>query len=337
MSIIASPAFSLEPNKLVLYTRFDKMSQDLAYPEYVRQYTAKEPLIKSFHNFKISENAYRSLKRKINWLYYLSKKKDITTYSGKRIFSFRCAFITFTLPSSQKTNTGDVTKRLFNHLLTVLRDRYGLVNYVWRLEFQRNGNVHYHMVTDSYIDYHAVLKIWNKILNTEGYINEYAEKHMAMSLNDYVSRYSKNDKSKFKILKKRYFIGKCEGWKNPNTVDVKSVISKSKIANYVSKYFGKADKSGCSSNPLDNEENSKSLRLWFCSRSLSKLKTISDYLQHVDFKPEALVRFCQKFRRVRLEYAVIYFFELKELTGFARSFLEKLYKTYAKNQGYVPV
>ena len=333
---IVSPSFALSPDKLVLFNRFDRMTSDLTHPGWVETFTPKIKLERSFHNFAISDNAFRNLRQKVNWLYYLSKKKDIKTYSGRRIFSFRCAFITFTLPSKQKTPTVDITKRLFNHLLTVLREKYAMSNYVWRLEFQKNGNVHYHLVTDTYIDYFAVQKVWNSVLETDGYVSDFAKKHNAMSLHDYVQAHSKGDKSKFEVLKKRYFKGKSENWQKPPSVDVKSVISKDKIASYVSKYFSKSPEGCTICNEYDTPENSKTMRLWFCSRGLSRLKTISDYLAHVNFCPETLIRACKGFRRVRVDYAVLYFFDISKILGSSRRLLAELFRNYANEQNYVP-
>lgn len=335
--LVVTPSFSLTPNKLVLFNRFDRTYPQADPPQSPLRHFEKPTVTRSFHNFELSPNAYRTLRQKINWLYYASRKRDITTYSGRRIFSFRCAFITFTLPSEQKTCTADVTKRHFNHCLTVLRQRFGLKNYVWRLEFQKNGNVHYHLATDSYIDFFAVKKVWNKILETDGYVSAYTQKHACLSLRDYCDLYSRGGKVPFNTLAKRYAKGCKNGWKEPNSVDVKSVVSKQAIANYISKYFGKTAKSKVMRNKLDNEENGQSLRLWFCSRGLSKLKTIADYLPHVNYDPETMVRFAKNFRRVVVKYAVIYFFDLYNIANFARRELEDIYKKYLKIQGYAPV
>lgn len=335
--ISVTPSFSLTPNKLVLFNRFDHLSSTGTIEKKPVGPVTTKKVVRSFHNFELSPNAYRSLRQKITWLYHASKKRDIKTYSGRHIFSFRCAFITFTLPSSQKTPTIDVTSRLFNNCLTVLRQRFGMQNYVWRLEFQGNGNVHYHLATDSYIDYFAVQKVWNQILELDGYISDYRQKHEKMTLKDYVTQYGKQGTVPFQVLAKRYAKGKATNWSNPNSVDVKSIVSKNAIAAYISKYFGKSSKKAKKCNPLDNEDNSSSLRLWFCSRGLSRLKTISDYLPHVSFSPESLVRECRGFKRIVYQYAVVYYFELKTSIGWSRRFLESVFSGYLKEMGYCPV
>src|SRR5690606_11900021 len=178
------------------------------------------------HNFRISQSAKKNLKNKINWLYYLSKSKRVKTYSGKEIYNFKIGFITLTLPSKQKDPTKFITNNLFNQFLTEIRQRTKMENYVWRLEFQKNKNVHYHIV----------MKIWNLILDNYGYIKPYTEKHNKLSLRDYNSMYNSNDKIAFEVMAKRYAKGKKENWSNPPTVDCKSVITNKSIAFYISKY-----------------------------------------------------------------------------------------------------
>src|SRR5690606_1534405 len=195
----------------------------------------------------------------------------------KEIYNFKIGFITLTLPSKQKDPTKFITNNLFNQFLTEIRQRSKMENYDRRLEFQKNKNVHYHIVTDTYIDYHLVFKIWNRIVDNYRYIKPYTEKHNKLSLRDYNSMYDSNDKIAPEVLAKRYAKGKKENWSNPPTVDCKSVITNKSIAFYISKYFNKENENNHIFNDLDNFENSTNLRLWFCSRSLSILKKVNGF------------------------------------------------------------
>lgn len=291
---------------------------------------------RSHHNFTISQNANRTLRNKINWLYYLAKSKQIKTYNGKNIFNFKIGFITLTLPSPQLTSTSYVTSELLNTFLTEIRTRTKMENYVWRLEFQANGNVHYHIVTDTYLDYHLVQKVWNKILDYHGYIKPYQDKMNAFSLSDYNRLYNKNSKIEYSEIVKRYARGKRENWSQPNSVDVKPVISNKAIANYISKYFSKESKSGVDRNEHDTDENSKSMRLWFCSRSLSKLKSVSNFVDAVDYDIEALMSYCEDKRVVFLKYTKVIYYNLKAFTHEGRRWIETILRNYAHKSDYRP-
>lgn len=341
------PSFSLEPNKVVSYNSVfirdftNETIKSIHDFRTVRNSTnvdikSKNKVNKASHNFKISDNAYRNLKRKINWLYYLSKSKKVRTYNGKDIFNFRIGFITLTLPSKQRTPTVEVTKELLNPFLTEIKQRTKMENYVWRLEFQKNGNVHYHLVTDTYLDYFFIRKIWNRLLASKGYIKPYQDKMNTLTLSDYANMYTNNGKIEYSEIVKNYARNKRENWSNPNSVDVKSVISSSSISHYISKYFSKDNNNNSICNELDNDSNSKALRLWYCSRSLSKLNKISNFCEAVQYDIFAIVSYSSKIKKVIGKYATSIYFEIKSMSHEARKWIEIILKDYSKKQGYIP-
>jgi hypothetical protein len=266
----------------------------------------------------------------------LAKSKSVKTYSGKQIFNFKMSFITLTLPSKQRTCTADVTSNLLNNFLTEIRQRTGMTNYVWRLEFQKNGNVHYHLVTDTYIDYFLMRKVWNRILALNGYIEPFQKKMNDYTLHTYNRAFNSGGKKDFSDVAKSYARGKAENWSQPPSVDVKSVISNQAISNYISKYFSKSSDDNPLKNELDNDDNSANLRLWFCSRSLSKLKTISNFCDAVDYDIFAIVSCAKEARKVVGKYAISTYFSISSMAGNARKWIEMLLKDYSKKQGYLP-
>lgn len=341
------PCFSLEPNKLVLFNRVFK-SSNYAPDGTLRPKTRRTTSVvfnavsdtntiqRKSHNMELSANAYRTLRKKINWLYYLSKGRYVKTYSEKDIFNFKMCFLTLSLSSKQQHSTADVTNLLFNTLLTELRQRTNMTNYVWRLEFQKNGNVHYHLCTDTYLDYYFVLKIWNRIQSLHGYVQPYTDKHSTMSLHEYNKIYNFQGATPFDIIAKRYANGKKNNWSQPNSVDCKSVISKKAIASYISKYFGKDAKIGTASNDFDTPENTENLRLWFCSRSLSKLKSISDFCEAFTVDVSAIVNCCTNIRKFFAQYATIVYFEFTQMPSYCRQVLEPILRNHAYLSGYKP-
>jgi len=363
------PKFSFSPEKLVIYNEIIKPTKtkieplkkvaikrtsatgDIQHDMFIEkhlkksnivqeiqmdQVIKKEKIQRKFHNFKISQNAQRTLKEKINWLYFLSKSRQVTTYSGRKIFNFRMGFITLTLPSKQVHPTSYITKVLFNQFLVELRQRVKMNNYVWRLEFQKNKNVHYHIATDTYIDYWLITKIWNRILKTHGYIEPYTKKHSGIGLKAYNKMYNSNGKTDFNIMAKRYAKGASNKWMQPPTCDVKSVVSNKAISNYISKYFSKNSENDSIKNDLDNENNSFSLRLWFCSRSLSKLKKITDHLEAIQYDIVSIVKQAKKHKVYVFKWATIVYFEWNSFAHRFRSFLQKLLHRYAYRLEYTP-
>jgi hypothetical protein len=344
---ISVPCVSLTPNRLSMYNKIvpayetvkasDKNSV-LARAKNVISNLANSETgkISRWHNYQLSQSARKSMQLKINWLYFMSKSRYKKNLEGKEIYNFKINFMTLTLPSAQIHPTSVITKECFNQFLTEIRERFSMVNYVWRLEFQKNGNVHYHIVTDVFCEFHIVQKIWNRCIGKLGYVKAYHDKHSLMSLNDYVNAYSNEGKVPFDVLKKRFFRGKALNWSSPNSVDVKSVGSGKKIAFYISKYFGKKqnDRSAC--NALDNEENSQGIRLWFCSRSLSKLDKITDFYDNTKFDFLYIVTCASDTLQVVHDYCTSYFFSFSSLLAEGKEIIYRVLTNYAKGTGYSP-
>lgn len=296
--------------------------------------SSRNNLKRKYHNFNISINAHRTMKNKINWLFYLSKNRYKQTYSKKHIYNFRMCFITLTLPSSQIHSTSFITKNIWNQFLIEIRSRSKMSNYVWRLEFQNNNNVHYHLVTDSYLDYFFIKKIWNRIIEKYGYITRYKNRFESLSLLEYSKTIKSKYNTDFETIKKRYIQGKKEKWNNPNSVDVKSVINKQSIANYISKYFGKNSNNENNCNPLDNESNSKSLRLWFCSRTLSKVKSITDYIESFKYNIKYCIEKCTDYKVIVHRYVTVIYFKFKSNYNRFTKLIHHLLRNYAYEMGY---
>lgn len=145
----------------------------------------------------------------------------------------------------------DVAYRIWNKLLTRLRRSLGLKSYLWCMERQKNGTVHYHMLTNDFMNV------------TE--VNRYA----AVCIDNEVSR------------------GACS-WGNScferyNGVDVKAVVKSStrlqmtdrmklitRVARYLSKYMSK---------DLRRERH----RVWHCSRLVSAL-CVTASVDECDFR-----------------------------------------------------
>lgn len=296
---------------------------------------SKKKLERKFHEFKISVNSQKNLRDKINYLYQFSKKRDITTYSKKLLKGFRIGFITLTLPTKQKTPTADITRELFDPFLQSMRQYIKMENYVWRMEFQKNGNVHYHIVTDSYVDYYYILKRWNIILENHGYISAYSNVMSNMSWSDYSLKYGSNGKISKQELYKRFNKGKQENWKNPNTVDVKNVSSSKMVSFYISKYFSKkGNDTKC--NELDNESNSFGLRLCFWSRSLSRCKTDSMPIEYYSADIFQVLKRCKEVVYKIYDYCSVIYYDISELPCDVREWLLEFFSRERDLANYVP-
>ena len=124
-------------------------------------------------------------------------------------FDFKVNFITLTLPDTAvKISDYDFKTKLLNPWLTYMRKFYGLKNYVWKLEFQKNGKLHLHITTDTFIHHKKIRSVWNKLLKSNNYLIDFAKKF---------------------------------NHSNPNSTDIHSVRKIKNLAAYMAKYMSKAD------------------------------------------------------------------------------------------------
>jgi len=140
--------------------------------------------------------------------------KDIKQQDGsvkKKPYNvkFRINFITLTLPAPQ----GQITDRTiynecFKPFIDALRYKFPSISYVWKAEVQKNGNLHFHITANEFVDYRWIRSNWNKQTAKLGFIKAFAAKH---------------------------------GHTDPNSTDVVSVRNDSDLGAYISKYISKIE------------------------------------------------------------------------------------------------
>ena len=288
------------------------------------------------HNFQLSKSAAKNLQSKVEWLYHFAKKKTIVTRKGKVLTDLKLNFATLKLPSEQVDSSDFITKNCLNQLFIEISKKYDFRNYVWRLEYQKNGNLHYHFVTDVYIDWHFLNRTWSRILNKYGYVDQYTRKFSEMSLSDYIKSQGGTDKTPFATHQERYAKGCQNKWKEPNCVDVKAVFGKNNIGQYISKYMAKNESGPGELNLPTCEVNSNNSRLWFCSRSLSKCEKIRDIREAMELDFFGILVQSEGTKRVVHDYCTIIYFKFHQLGAIAKKAFSVLFDDYKQELDYCP-
>lgn len=241
----------------------------VSMPEYSkpREYTSeafqanKINLQNNHHNGKISAKAMKEIKNAVSWLIASAKFKTVYHKPSKKLHSFKVNFITLTMPDQP----GEISDKFFkeellNPWLSSMRANYGLKNYVWKLEFQKNGLIHCHLTTDSFIHYSDLKRLWNARLRKSGLLKYYQDKFRGCTFEQYLKLISANDQRSIDQKKRSWEKSTAENWNNPNTTDVHSVRSVKDLPAYVAKYMAK-----------DDEQIKKIKgRIWGCNYELSR-------------------------------------------------------------------
>lgn len=156
--------------------------------------------------------AKRRLKRAIQLLTASAMEKEAPNFKTGKTFKFKVNFVTLTLPAPQgNISDRDIKKQCLDPWIKRMRRKHKLNNYVWRAERQKNGNLHFHLITDTWIHYEKIRNDWNSVLNFFKFIDKFEEKH---------------------------------GHRNPNSTDVHAVWKVKNLTQYFIKYMTKGDKEG---------------------------------------------------------------------------------------------
>lgn len=118
---------------------------------------------------KLSDNAERKLKRKIEWLMCLSTKKCETKKHIENYYRKNIAVITLTLPKLQYHGDKYIKRQMLNIFLTDLRKRYKNLSYVWKAEVSKNSNIHFHIIVNQFVHWKEVRALWLNVCFENGY------------------------------------------------------------------------------------------------------------------------------------------------------------------------
>lgn len=278
------------------------------YEKKVLQQSKKKVSKKSLENLQIKKSSWslsyqtkRKLENSIAMLNHLAKPRSIIQKGKKPIYNFRCSFVTLTLPSLQNHTDKEIKGVALNNFLTIMRQKFGVKNYVWKAELQKNESIHFHIVWDVYIHHAAVRYYWNQSLNLLGYVDVYAKKYSQMSLKEYAeSRQIPVPQALSGFLQ-----GNKTQWMSPPTEQVVAVRNGAQLAHYLRKYITKDvdedDKKG-------KERIEEFGRVWGRSQSLSALKFVTRYdWDNLYAHIKSFGKIDENFHKVIYDYCTIYY------------------------------
>lgn len=169
-------------NKITIHPKYIIITPHYVYdtePNFKRD-NIENITSKSFNQYtgELSAESIKKIRYAINLLYLLAKPKKVLNPVTNKYYTFKINFITLTLPSLQLSLSDKVIKgKILNNFLIQLKNKYGVNNYIWKAETQANGNIHFHITTDTYIEHQNVKNLWNNCLRNTNLINEFKLLH----------------------------------------------------------------------------------------------------------------------------------------------------------------
>jgi len=195
---------SLNPSSVVVY------SQSEGYPVRPIERKTIEKMKKS-KKFKgnLSDTSKRKVQSIANNLFSsilsFNSNCNIIGESSSNYLSFA----TLTLSATQYHSDEEIKRNLLNDFLIQIKRKFQVEHYIWIAESQKNGNIHFHLILDRYINWKSFRNLWNKIQSKYLYIDLFELKN---------------------------------GHRNPNSTDIKAIKFINMLGAYLTKYVSKDSK-----------------------------------------------------------------------------------------------
>lgn len=257
---------------LVVYRQSVLLNQ----PEYYKRgYFQSGVKLKPTYAGTLSEGARTRMGRALQLLIDISKKRKIYNPITRKDQYFKLAFFTLTLSAPQGIHTdSEIKDQLLKRFIRVWRDK-GMTNYVWRAERQKNGNIHFHFVTDMFIPVQELRDSWNNIQNRFEYIDYFESKHKH---------------------------------RDPNSTDIKSIREDQHVKAYILKYMTKPEQDGAQQ-VLDVDQTAKQKgKVWDCSKNLKLKNDTEDFLSTELWKDVTSMATAGLVKRLDFDYYKLFFF-----------------------------
>jgi hypothetical protein len=247
---ILAPVYNASPTRVVEYLH--------CYNSGDFYHEKKNTAWKQKREFRddISANGDRRLSKAIDWFYYLTPKQKINNIKDDRSFNYKLAMLTFTLPCSQIQDDLYIKKYLLNGIMSRLRAKYQINNYIWKAEKTQKGNIHFHLLVDKWINYKDINYNWNSLLKEHGYIQQYRKNQLDFHKFGFKLRTellsSWDQSEQYKAYKK----GMQTNWSFPEgTSHIKSLRNIKNVREYIKKYLCKKTSKNVITN-TDRQPNS---------------------------------------------------------------------------------
>jgi|688.fasta_scaffold122280_2 hypothetical protein len=209
-------AYKITDSGLVLYSRSGNSVLDSS-----RNQNSLNNLERKYTSTELSKASIKKIKERASWLVKLAKIKKPLKLEYFLKNSYKVSFITLTLSAEQVHSDVEIKTKLLESFLLKARRFHGLNTYIWKAELQRNGNIHFHILTPSYIPFFKLKYLWNEVQQSLGYIDKFEAKHKH---------------------------------RNPPSVNIQQVSNTEQIKKYMAKYI---TKSTTSAEPEPTELNTK--------------------------------------------------------------------------------
>lgn len=160
---------------------------------------------------EITKHAKRRLARAVSLLNQSSIWRKVQPSWQKSPIDFKLSFLTLTIPDDNQISGKEAYQVLLKPFLRKCKSKFGLNSYIWKAELQARGQLHYHITSNCFMEYSQVQQVWNNIVESAGFMDNFKAKY---------------------------------GHNSPHSTEIRAVKNVKNIEAYLVKYISKSDDAG---------------------------------------------------------------------------------------------
>jgi hypothetical protein len=217
----------------------------------------------------LSKAAKKRLVTSIEYFLLLNSPTNCAVIPPGRKFNNRISFVTLTLPSAQVHTDNEIKAKCLNQFLIECSKYCKVSMYVWRAEYQKNGNIHFHVLMNNFIGWQNIMYRWNRIIEKLGYVTRYAENMVKFHIDGFKVRTDLLATWNYNAQLQAFKRGVKTNWRYPNSTDIHSLQKISNVTAYLTKYLTKNEQLKKSFEPQENLLKQGIGRTWGVSLIIS--------------------------------------------------------------------
>lgn len=166
----------------------------------------RKPPTRKGYSGEITASTAKRISTAVDIFLQLSPKRQIFNPIIDKHQQFQLSFITLTIPQAEPVPASEGHKALkiwlqhFKRPWHKRRMSEAVKSYIWKAELQERGQLHYHLITNSFLHFAEIRRVWNDCMNSRGWLG---------------------------------------GHRDPNSTDVHSIYKIKDVRRYLSKYIAK--------------------------------------------------------------------------------------------------
>lgn len=124
----------------------------------------------------LTATAKKDIRRRVdNWQWAVTASQNLWSKGRERRRRY-FVLITLTLAAKQTESDNVIKRKYLNVWLQNLERVHKGINWLWVAESQQNGNIHFHVVVDRYVQFEWIRRSWNRVMSNGDYIDRFERK-----------------------------------------------------------------------------------------------------------------------------------------------------------------